>query len=54
MSSDPEDGRSEGKQNALIHEGVPADGDDDTNERADEAADVRQPDGERAVPRDDD
>jgi hypothetical protein len=54
MSRSTEGGRAEGKQNALIHEGVPSDGASDTNERADDTADVRQPDGEQPVPRDDD
>jgi hypothetical protein len=54
MSRPTESGRAEGKQNALIHEGAPSDGAYDTNEKADDAADVRQPDGEQPVPRDDD
>ena len=42
--------RDEGKQNALVHDGVAADEVPDGNERADARADVRQPGGE-PVPR---
>ena len=45
--------RKEGRQNALIHEGREADAVPDTNERADEAVEIRQPDGATAVPQQD-
>ena len=44
--------REEGRQNALTHEGAPADPVDDTNERGDDVAEVQQPDG-TPVPRPD-
>ena len=40
--------REEGRQNAIVHEGAPADKDKDTNEHADEAVEIQQPDGSPA------
>ena len=40
--------RKEGAQNALIHEGAPSEGSSDTNERADDAVEIQQPDGSPA------
>ena len=37
--------REEGLQNPLIHEGVPPEGDRDTNEKADDRVEVVEPDG---------
>lgn len=51
MSDPAHESRTEGQQNAVIHEGAPADREADTNERADDSADIRQPDGEKEVPR---
>ena len=39
------DERADGKQNALLHEGAAADPLDDSNEHADAAVSVQQPDG---------
>ena len=39
--------RVEGRQNAVIHEGAPSD-EQDTNERADQAVEIQQPDGSPA------
>lgn len=52
MTGDKDEARQEGLQNPLIHEGAAADPVEDTNERADDAADIRQPDGDSPVPRD--
>ena len=46
--------REEGRQNVLEHEGAPADPNYDTNEKADERADVVQPDKTPAPRPDDD
>ena len=43
--------REEGKQNPITHEGAPSDGPSDSNEHADEAVEVMQPDGETPAPR---
>ena len=39
--------REEGRQNAIVHEGAPSDR-EDTNEHADDAVDIQQPDGSPA------
>jgi hypothetical protein len=43
--------REEGRQNVLEHEGAPADPNYDTNEKADDRAEVVQPDSETPAPR---
>jgi hypothetical protein len=37
--------REEGRQNVVVHEGAPADPNYDTNEDADEKAEIVEPDG---------
>ena len=53
MTEDPEqsrqteepEGRADGMQNVLVHDGAPADDRPDTNERADSRVEIQQPDG---------
>ena len=40
--------RIEGRQNAVVHEGAPSDKQEDTNENADDAVEIQQPDGSEA------
>ena len=47
-TSGDSDGRADGKQNAIVHEGGPADPPDDSNEHADAAVAIHQPDGQVA------
>ena len=39
--------RIEGRQNAIVHEGASS-SEEDTNERADDAVEIQQPDGSEA------
>ena len=39
--------RIEGRQNAIVHEGVSS-GDEETNDGADDAVEIQQPDGSEA------
>jgi hypothetical protein len=45
------DGRTEGMQSSVVHEGAPADDRPDTNELADKKANIVEPDGEPPSPR---